>query len=209
MRGAAAARVPVCRSGNPGRWHRRPAGLGDRGLDAGCPQPARGPAYLRLRTDGHRQFWERTGPGPGSGDRSGGSAAYLSAEHADLLARRTAGHELAGNKNINAPPKARAELESGQVDSRLLITLAALTHKFSVQILGFSDAGPGAGSSGPLRLLTVTTSTTSYLHQLLAFLDAQRPPLLAMISQRRHGRMTIVQIHFTAPSPTGLLPSGA
>jgi hypothetical protein len=139
----------------------------------------------------------------------GGSAAYLSAEHADLLARRTAGHELAGNKNIDAPPKARAELESGQVDSRLLITLAALTHKFSLQILGFSDAGPGAGSSGPLRLLTVTTSSTSYLHQLLAFLDAQRPPLLAMISQRRHGRMTIVQIHFTAPSPTGLLPSGA
>ena len=139
----------------------------------------------------------------------GGSAAYLSAEHADLLARRTAGHELAGNKNINAPPKARAELESGQVDSRLLITLAALTHKFRVQILGFSDAGPGAGSSGPLRLLTVTTSSTSYLHQLLAFLDAQRPPLLATISQGRHGRMTIVQIHFTAPSPTGLLPSGA
>ena len=139
----------------------------------------------------------------------GGATAYLSAEHADQLARRIAGHELAGNKNIDAPPKARAELESGQVDSRLLITLAALTHKFSVQILGFGEAGPGAGSTGPLRLMTVTTSSTSYLHQLLGFLDAQRPPLLAMISQQRQGRMTIVQIHFTAPSPTGLLPSGA
>ncbi len=139
----------------------------------------------------------------------GGSAAYLSAEHTDLLARRVAGRQLAGNKNIHAPSKARAELEAGQVDSRLLITLAALTHKFSMQILGFGDAGPGAGASGPLRLLTVTTYSTTYLHQLLAFLDAQRPPLLAIISQHRHGRTITVQIRFTAPSPTGLLPAGA
>lgn len=139
----------------------------------------------------------------------GGAAAYLSAEHADLLARRVAGRQLAGNKNIDAPAEARAELESGQVDSRLLITLAALTHKFSVQILGFGDAGPGAGSGGPLRLLALTTSSTTYLHQLLAFLDAQRPPLLATIAQHRHGRSITVQIRFTAPSPTGLLPAGA
>lgn len=139
----------------------------------------------------------------------GGATAYLSAEHADLLARRIAGRQLAGNKNIDAPAEARAELESGQVDSRLLITLAALTHKFSVQILGFGDAGPGAGSGGPLRLLALTTSSTTYLHQLLAFLDAQRPPLLATIAQHRHGRTITVQIRFTAPSPTGLLPAGA
>ena len=139
----------------------------------------------------------------------GGAAAYLSAEQADLLGRRVAGRQLAGNKNIDEPAKARAELESGQVDSRLLITLAALTHKFRMHILGFGDAGPGAGSRGPLRLLALTTSSTTYLHQLLAFLDAQRPPLLAIIAQHRHGRTITVQIRFTAPSPTGLLPAGA
>jgi hypothetical protein len=153
------------------------------------------------------------GSGPGSIQvrvtAPGGASAYLPAAQADLLARRNAGHQLAGNKNIDAPASARAELESGQVDSRLLITLAALTHKFTVQILGFGDAGPGAGSGGPLRLLTVTTSSTSYLHQLLAFLDAQRPPLLAIVSQHRNGRTTTVQIRFTAPSPTGLLSAGA
>jgi hypothetical protein len=139
----------------------------------------------------------------------GGAAAYLSAEHADLVARRVAGRLLAGNKNIHAPPAARAALESGQVDSRLLITLGALTHKFTVQILSFGDAGPGAGADGPLRLVTLSTSSTSYLHQLLAFLTAQRPPLLAIISQHRNGRTTAVQIRFTAPSPTGLIGTGA
>ncbi len=139
----------------------------------------------------------------------GGAAAYLSAERADLLARRIAGRQLAGNKNIRASSKARAELESGQVDSRLLITLAALTHRFTVQVLGFGDAGPGAGSGGPLRLVTVTTSSTNYVHQLLAFLNAQRPPLLAIISLHRNGRTTTVQIRFTAPSPAGLLSAGA
>ncbi len=118
------------------------------------------------------------------------------------------GRQLAGNKNIDAPAEARAELDSGQVDSRLLITLAALAHKARVQIDGFSDAGPGAGAIGPLRLLTVTTSSATYLRQLLAFLDAQRPPLLAGISQQHEGRTTTIQIRFTAPSPIGLLSAG-
>ena len=45
--------------------------------------------------------------------------------------------------------------------------------------------------------------------ELLAFLDAQRPPLLAIVSQHRQGATTTVQIQFTAPSPTGLLPASA
>jgi hypothetical protein len=138
----------------------------------------------------------------------GGAAASVPAEQADLAARQFAGRELAGNKHIIAPAAAKAQLASGQVDSRLLITLAALAHKFPVQIQGFGDAGPGAGSTGPLRQVTVTTSSAADLHQLLAFLEAQRPPLLAMVTQHQLGQTTTVQIQFTAPSPTGLLTAG-
>jgi hypothetical protein len=135
----------------------------------------------------------------------GGAAAYLSAERADLQARTTAGRQLAGNKNLRAPSAATAELAAGQVDSRLLITLVALARMYPVQLTGFSDSGPGG--SGPLRLATVVAPTPSYLSQLLSFLRAQRPPLLATVLQHPDGSATEVQIEFTAPSPTGLFGS--
>jgi hypothetical protein len=137
----------------------------------------------------------------------GGAVSYLSAGRTDLLARQTAGRELAANKNINAPPAAKAELASGRVDSRLLITMAALAARFRLRIHAFGDADPGDGASAPLRQLTIVTSSATYLHQLLSFLSAQRPPLLAKVSEHRHGRTTTVQIQFTAPSLFGLLPA--
>lgn len=135
----------------------------------------------------------------------GGAAAYVSAAQADLQARLSAGRQLAVNSNVQTTSAAKAELESGRVDSRLLITLAALAARFRVQIQGFADGGPGDGDTAPLRQLTVISASTTYLHQLLAFLTAQRPPLLSIASARRQGRATLVQIQFSAPSPTGLL----
>jgi hypothetical protein len=137
----------------------------------------------------------------------GGAAAFVPAEHADLEARQVAGRELAGNSDISTSPAAKAELESGQVDSRLLITLAALAAKFHIQVVSFGDGRTGIGSGAPLRQLIIMSQSTTYLHQVLAFLDAQHPPLLAVVAQRRQGGMTTVQILFTAPSPTGLLPA--
>jgi len=139
----------------------------------------------------------------------GGATAYLSAVQADLQARMADGRALAHNKNIRAPAAARAELTAGEVDARLLITLAGLAHRGPVQIRGFSDAGPGAGVSAPLRLLTITAPSATYLHRVLAFLRAQRPPLLALVSTHGHGRARTVQIEFSAPSPTGLLNASA
>ncbi len=138
-----------------------------------------------------------------------GAAAYHSAMQADEVARKVAGGQLNGNKDLGMPPSARAELAAGRVDSRLLITLAALAHRFPVKIVSFSDSGPGASLGVPLRMLTVAAPTAGYLSQLLAFLRAQRPPLRALVSQHGHGNTTTVQIEFTAPSPTGLLSAGA
>ena len=124
----------------------------------------------------------------------GGAAAYMSSAQADLQARLSAGRQLADNSDVRATPTARAELESGRVDTRLLITLAALAARSRVQIQGFGDGGPGAGDSAPLRQLTVVSPSTTYLHQLLTFLDAQRPPLLPTVSAHRQGGTTVVHI---------------
>ncbi len=139
---------------------------------------------------------------------AGGLATYHSAIQADLLAREAAGRQLARNRSIRMPSSARADLAQGQVDARILITLAALAHRSPVQIVSFSDSGPGAGRGVPLRMLTVTAPRAGYLSQLLAFLRAQRPPLRALISPHSHGSTSTVQIEFTAPSLPGLLRAG-
>ena len=139
---------------------------------------------------------------------AGSAAACLAAIRADLRARKLAGTELAGNRNISMRAPARAALTAGRVDSRLLITLGALTHRFPVRIVSISDAGPDAAPGVPLRQLTVAAPGAAYLGRLLAFLRAQRPPLLPLVSLRHHDRMTDVQIKFSAPSPTGLLSAG-
>jgi len=139
----------------------------------------------------------------------GGAASYLAALRRDLQARKAAGAELSRNTGIVAAPAARAELEAGQVDSRVLITLAALAHRFRVRIRSFGDGGPGMAGRVPLRQVVVTAPGARYLSRLLAFLRAQRPPLLAAIAQHRHGGTTAIQIQYPAPSPIGLLGTSA
>lgn len=134
----------------------------------------------------------------------GGATAYQTAELADVSARKTGGLSLLGNRNIVASPTARTQLASGQVDSRLLITLAALAHRYPVVIRGFGDAGPGAAPGTPLRSAVLSTRP-GYLTAAMAFLRAQRAPLLATTTEYRIGQTTVLDIEFSAPSPIGLL----
>jgi hypothetical protein len=136
---------------------------------------------------------------------AGGAAEYRADERTDLHQRRVAGAQLAGNPRIHATTAAIAELDSGQVDSRLLITLAALTGKINVQIAGFGDAGPGLGSSGPLRLLIVIAPTTTFMYHMLAFMTMQQPPLRPIAWKRHLDGQYLVEIEFKAPSILGLL----
>ncbi len=138
----------------------------------------------------------------------GGAAAYRAALQSDVQARAGAGRQLLGNHNLEAAATARQQLAAGQVDMRLLLTLAALAHKYRLTILGFSDAGPGAAPSIPLRAATVTVAGTGQLRQVLAFLRIQRAPLLPLTSVSGSARAQVLQIEFTAPSPLGLLAQG-
>jgi hypothetical protein len=136
-----------------------------------------------------------------------GAAAYLSAVHADLVARTTAGRELLRNRNLRVSTTAAGQLAAGQVDSRLLMTLAALTARQSVDVTGFGDGGPGAAAGVPLREMSIRSSGTRYLQSTLEFLSVQRAPLLAVTTVSRGARSATLNVTFTAPSPTGLLPA--
>lgn len=139
----------------------------------------------------------------------GGAAAYLAAAHADLLARQQDGDQLLTNANVHVSAAGQAELAEGQVDSRVLITLAALAHSVPVYVREFGNSGPGATAGTPMRSMTISAAPlpddASYLATVLAFLRAQRAPFLATTAVSGTGTAAVLQIAFTAPSPLGLL----
>ena len=135
-----------------------------------------------------------------------GAVAYRGALAADLRARRAAGAQLLANPRIILPPAARMELAAGEVDARLLITLAAMAVNGPVHILAFGDQGPGASMGTPLRSAEILAAGATG-PAMLAFVRAQRPPYLPGQSglAPAPGGGTELTIAFTAPGPLGLL----
>jgi len=134
-----------------------------------------------------------------------GGAAYQSALRADLAVRRSAGSELARNWHIHFTTQEVAQLRAGEVDSRLLATLAALASQYSFRVTAFGDASPGAQVL--LRGVTITSAARGNkavgLAAPLALVRAQNPPYLpahaTIVGQ------AVLTIEFAAPSPLGLL----
>ena len=141
-----------------------------------------------------------------------GAQAYARALQADQRARRLTGQELLGNPRITTSPAARADIASGQVDSRLLISLAALAAQdHQVRIASFSPAAPGAAPGVPLRSMDLAVpngnDASAYLAAAQSFLRAQRAPYLAStieVSRLADGSQ-VLRVGFSAPSPLGLL----
>ena len=130
----------------------------------------------------------------------GGASAYRAALRADLAARRAAGSQLLRNSHIRLTWPVSAQLRAGQVDARLLATLASLASQYSFRVTGFGDAAPGA----PVLFRQVAiTGIGRGLPAALAMVRAQNPPYLpahAAVAGR-----TGLSIEFAAPSPLGLL----
>jgi hypothetical protein len=139
-----------------------------------------------------------------------GAAAYLSALKTDQAARQSAGSQLLRNHRVDAAAAARAPLAAGQVDARLLITIATLAAQGRVSIVAFGDSGPGASPGVPLRAAELSQppgTKSGYLQSVLAFLRAQQAPYLAnnvTLAKLANGQ-DIVRIEYAAPSPLGLL----
>jgi hypothetical protein len=140
---------------------------------------------------------------------AGGAAAYESALRADLAARKSAGPQLLRNSHIRFTAPEAGQLRAGEVDSRLLATLAALSSVYSFRVTAFGDASPGAQML--FREVTITTGSTgdeaAELAGARALVTAQAPPFLpahATIIHLTSGQVAL-SVEFAAPSPLGLL----
>ena len=134
----------------------------------------------------------------------GGAAAYQIALRADQAARMSAGSQLLRNNRIHFTAQDAAQLRAGQVDARVLATLAALSSQYSFSVTAFGDASPGVAM--PYREVTVTAAGKD-LTAALALLKAQVPPFLptqAAIMHLAAGPAALI-IEYAAPSPLGLL----
>ena len=134
-----------------------------------------------------------------------GTAAYRRALAADIRARRAAGAQLLRAPRITVTPSARSALAAGQVDARLLITLAALAASEPVRIDGFGGRGPGESPGLALRTAKITAPAAT-ARRMLTFVRAQRSPYLAIRADLTPGPDGyVLTIEFGAPAPLGML----
>ena len=147
-----------------------------------------------------------------------GAAAYQAALRADLAHRKLSGTELLHNSRITATALARRQLAAGQVDMRLLLTVAQLAAAHPIYIVDFGVPAPGAGPGVPLRQADLAEGTHShhnlgrvvspgYVRSLVLFLHAQRGPFRPLRVQTVYlsGGASVLRIEFAAPIPLGLL----
>jgi hypothetical protein len=140
-----------------------------------------------------------------------GAAAYRAALAADWAARRKAAAQLVTSPRIQAGAAPRQELLTGRVDSRLLITLAALAVSYPVHVVSFGDDAPGAAAAMPLREMEIAgTGSPAYraaeLQHIRSSLLTQHSVFLpAHVNLVRLAGGAALRIEFGAPSPLGLL----
>jgi hypothetical protein len=129
----------------------------------------------------------------------GGAAAYAAAQRADQTARMSAGSQLLRNNRIHFTAADAAQLRAGQVDARLLATLAALSSQHAFSVTAFGDASPGVAAL--YRGATIAAAGPD-LAAALALLKAQVPPFLPAQAGIVNAALSI---QYAAPSPLGLL----
>jgi hypothetical protein len=142
----------------------------------------------------------------------GGSVAYQRAVAADLTARRGAGTQLLHSQRIQVDGLAAGQLQTGQVDTRLLIMLAMLASQHPWRVAGFSADSPGLPlTEAPFRQVVITGPDAGDLTASLALVRAQRAPYQPAQAAivRLPGGQLALRIDFAAPGPLGLLTGGA
>jgi hypothetical protein len=148
---------------------------------------------------------------------SAGAGAYQAALNQDVQARIAMGEQLINSGYISASATAMSELEAGDVDSRVLLVLQALSTQEPIDILAFGDAGPGASQGIPFRGVQLAEFDANALvprqqylqvfQQVLAAQATFPPPQHAGPVPGADGQ-TVIQIEYAAPSPFGVLGSG-
>jgi hypothetical protein len=143
---------------------------------------------------------------------AGGAAAYQAALRSDLADRRSAGAQLLHSRRLEVSAQGAGQLATGEVDTRLMVTLAVLASQHPWRVVAFSDASPGVPlTEAPYRQVTIAAADggggTAALAAALAFLRAQQglyqPAQVTTV--RLAGGQPGFRIDFAAPSPLGLL----
>jgi hypothetical protein len=143
-----------------------------------------------------------------------GAAAYRSALAKDLLDRKASGAQLLQSPLIAASAVARKQLAAGQVDLRLLYTIADMAAQHPVNIVAFGDSAPGASAGIPLRSADLTQTggparagSPAGVRSMFDRLRTQGGtpyPYGRVKIVRLAGGQTVLRIEFAAPSPLGL-----
>jgi hypothetical protein len=138
-----------------------------------------------------------------------GAAAYAAALRQDIAERKTNEASLLENPRVTAPLAVRQQLQGGQVDSRLLLTLAQLASQSPLSIVAFGDRAPGASPGVPLRSadLAVTGDAAGRSRQMAAFAHGLQDfyGSARIRAVRLANGQAVVQVAFPAPSPLGVL----
>jgi hypothetical protein len=138
-----------------------------------------------------------------------GAAAYSAALRKDITIRKANESSLLENPRVTAPPAARRQLNDGQVDARLLLTLAQLASQWPLSIVAFGDRAPGASPGIPLRSADLAATgdaagqarqMSAFAHQLQGFFAGARIQAVHLASGH-----DVVRVEFAAPSPLGVL----
>jgi hypothetical protein len=146
-----------------------------------------------------------------------GAAAYATALRKDIVDRKGAGTSFVQlDSRLARSATIRQELRSGQVDSRLLLTLGEVASQWPVSIVAFGDRGPGASRGIPFRSadLVLTDSKAGppsagkvqqmsvFVHELGGYFAGAR---IRTVHLARG--LDVVRIEFMAPGQFGLLSS--
>lgn len=142
-----------------------------------------------------------------------GARAYEALFIADLGDRKTSGNALLQASDITASASAAKQLIAGQVDSRLLLAIAALAGDEPIDIVQFGNAGPGASPGVPLRSADLSENdqaahmaSPAYVQSMRANLDAVsirfRPTSIETVTYPEG--QSVLRVEFSAPSPLGL-----
>nr|WP_062330779.1 hypothetical protein [Herbidospora sakaeratensis] len=143
-----------------------------------------------------------------------GAGTFAKTLERDKRDRRDAGRELLANPRLAATPRATRQLAGGEVDARILVSLAALAASHRLYIREFEDGG-GDPREVPYRTVEISSvdgdePSEASVSGIIRFLEAQESrfhPIEVNIARPVDAVSTILRIRYAAPSPTGSLSS--
>ena len=142
-----------------------------------------------------------------------GPTAYENQLSQDVRERVLTGEHLLHGGRLTATPAAATELAAGQVDSRILLALQALSDHEPIHVLAFNDSGPGASPGIPFRVVDLAATdpaggvSGSYVQTLRQTLQAHAnfPAWTSVHPHTMPDGQRAVQIEYAAPGALGLL----